>query len=749
MDYENQALIDELFIQYQNKTLKQPLWEAFFQGMSFQEQRFSLKDLYQREAYKLHNFMPLESLKVNNSLPHDESLYNKYAGPLAYEIFHLDQEEKDFFHSFEALPKEGLEKQYFFASFFEEHLHQKYPGQKRFSLEGLEGLIPLLQELCLLTYEKNIVLGMSHRGRLNVLYNLFNKPLEEIYSEFEQSNILPVGGDVKYHQGYFTKFKDKDCYLLPNPSHLEAIFPVSLGFAKALKNAFPIIIHGDSAFSGQGVVYESLQFSQLKGFSLGGSCHIVLDNLLGFTTESHEYKSTEHCASIAKAFKIPILHIKHDDPNSVVKASQLAIEYRRIFKKDIVLRLVGFRKHGHNESDEPRFTQYKLYEELKNKESFSKKYFSEEWKHQFFQKKEKFFIKTQDPYTLKIFDEHAYKKMGQKIFSISSNFLKLQKIYDERLKVLEMNQIDWAMSEALLYSSLLIQDVPVRLVGQDSIRGTFSHRLFQVDEKIIIPNLEIYNTTLSEYAALSFEYGYSLVSKGLTIWEAQFGDFINGAQVLIDQFLVSAEIKWKQTSSLVLFLPHGQEGQGPEHSSARIERFLQLCAYNNIRIFNPTNPAQLFHILRNQVIQEFKPAVILTPKSFLRHPLCRSSLKDLTKNFKPLLFEEKETVRKIIFCSGKIFYDLIEEVPSDILIVRIEQLYPLPVKEIIALLKTYKKISATFIQEEPANMGFMQYLKSCDLPFDYLARPSSSSPSTGFSKFYEKEQKELIKKVLL
>lgn len=748
MDYENQALLDELFVQYQNNTLKQPMWEAFFQGMSFQEERFSLKDLYQKEAYKLNNFMPLEYLKVKSTLPYEESLYEKYAGPLAYEIFHLDQEEKDFFHSFESLQKHGLEKHYFFASFFEEHLHQKYPGQKRFSLEGLEGLIPLLQELFSLTYENNIVIGMSHRGRLNVLYNLFNKPLEEIYSEFEQSNIPSSGGDVKYHQGYFTKFQDKNCYLLPNPSHLEAIFPVSLGFSKALNNTFPIIIHGDSAFAGQGVVYEALQFSQLKGFSVGGSCHIILDNLLGFTTESYEYKSTEHSASIAKAFKIPILHIQHDDSKSLIKASHIAIEYRKKFKKDIILRLVGFRKYGHNESDEPRFTQYKLYEELKNKESFSKKYFSQEWKDQFFQKKETFSIKPQETYTVKNFDEHAYKRMGQEIFSISSDFLKLQKIYDERLKILEMNQIDWAMAEALLYKSLLSQKIPVRLVGQDSIRGTFSHRLFQVNEKIIIPELEIYNTTLSEYAALSFEYGYSLVSKGLTIWEAQFGDFVNGAQIVIDQFLVSGEIKWKQTSSLVLFLPHGQEGQGPEHSSARIERFLQLCAHNNIKIFNPTNPAQLFHILRNQVIEVSKPAIILTPKSFLRHPLCRSSLKDLTKNFQTLLFEDKIDVRKIIFCSGKIFYDLIEEVPSDVLIVRIEQLYPLPLEDISKILQTYKKTSAVFVQEEPANMGFMQYLKSCDAPFDYLARPISPSPSTGFSKFYEKEQKELIKKAL-
>ncbi len=757
MNYDNREEIDRLYKLYQEGHELDSHWRAFFQGLEFskEEKSFSLEDLYIKEGYKFAKIYPLESLNKKNTLPPDENLEKKYCSDLGFEIFHLSEEEKDLFKHFTFASKEEDKKllmnYYYYATAFEEHLHQKFPGAKRFSLEGLEGLIPLLKVLIEKNEEHIVGLAMAHRGRLNVLRNIFHKPLKFFYEEFDLKKEKPSkGGDVKYHLGYFTE-KNKKLFILPNPSHLEAINPVLQGFLKAQGSSLPIMIHGDASFAGQGIVYETFQLAQLPAYHVGGSIHIILDNLLGFTTEASEYKSNEYCSSLAKAFDLPILHVKQASIEAILKAGFLALEYRKKFKKDVVIRLVGSRKYGHNEGDEPRFTQHAFYEELSQLEPAYKQFKDLEFSKEQFLSFEEIESSTfiEPPVFLKQIEEKKLKERGEVLFQKKIFYTKLDKIYKERLKLLQENKVDWAMGEILLYDFLLEQNIPVRLVGQDSVRGTFSHRLLKIHEDLLLPKMQVYNSPLSEYAAMGFEYGYSLMSPGLTIWEAQFGDFVNGAQIVIDQFLMSAQIKWQQLSSLVLFLPHGQEGQGSEHSSARIERFLQLATEDHVRVYNPTTPAQLFSLLKKQVESVKRPSIVLTPKSFLRHALNQSFLKDLTTPFQSLLKEEKKNVRKIVFCSGKIYYDLQEEKKEDVLIVRIEQMFPLPKEEILSCLKEFNQPTALFVQEEPANMGYISYLKSYDLPFDYLARPMSSSPSTGYFQVYEKEQKELVKRALL
>lgn len=720
------------------------------------------------------------------------------------------------------------------AVVFENFLHTKYLGQKRFALSGGETLIPGLEFLIEKASEygtKDVVLGMAHRGRLNVLANILHKTYDEIFKEFEpvvsENNIF--AGDVKYHIGFSSQIKTRNgknitVTLSHNPSHLEAVTPVATGLARAKMDKFhshdpqkvlPIIIHGDAAIAGQGVVYETVQMAQLNGYHVGGTIHVVINNQLGFTTNYREGRSSTYCTDVAKVTLSPVFHVNADDAEAVVYVMQLALEYRHTFNSDVFIDLLGYRRYGHNESDEPRYTQPKLYhiiakhpdprkiynEKLLNSNAVERG-IAEEMEKEFknlLQEKLSKVKGAQEPYKIKptedaeqkyhrdaSFDFEAPIKTGvsreklknyaNSIFSISSNFSifpKIRKLYDERRKkVLEEKNLDWGTVELLAYASLVDEGVPVRLSGQDSKRGTFSHRhavLFNEnteDEYIPLNHIRkgqatfyIYNSPLSEYGVLGYEYGYAYGRpEALTIWEAQFGDFANGAQIIIDEFITSAESKWNKLNGIVLYLPHGYEGQGADHSSARIERFMALCANNNIHVANPTTPANLFHLLRYHIKMPFRiPLIVFTPKSLLRHPLCVSTLNDLEQgHFMPVIDDETvvpKNVTTLIFCTGKIYYELYQkrqlEKRDDIAIIRLEQLYPFPVKNVQKILKKYSSAKVIrWVQEEPQNMGYWPFLRRKDYikNIEVIARPENSAPATGFFTQHKIEQENLLNK---
>jgi len=717
------------------------------------------------------------------------------------------------------------------ATVFENFLHKKYIGQKRFSLEGLEALIPALDAV--IQYGSGLgvdefVIGMAHRGRLNVLANIFNKTYSQIFSEFE-GKVFQGGdfddfeGDVKYHLGYSVDVdtaagKKVHLRLADNPSHLEAVNPVVKGLVRAkldskynnnVDKICPILIHGDAAIAGQGIMYEIVQMSGLEGYYVGGTMHVVTNNQIGFTTNYLDARTSTYCTDVAKVTLCPVLHVNADDLEAVVHAVKLAMAYRSEFNSDVFIDLLGYRKYGHNEGDEPRFTQpemYKLIDKHPNPREIYKQQLlqrgeidaelAREMETQFqallqekFEEAKGEFKPTpsavkntwegwkhagpkeiQIPANTKVSLEKI-KAIGNKITQIPENNLpikKVQSLFADRKKMIETGTIDWAMGELLAYATLLEEGHPVRLVGQDVERGTFSHRHAvvkqEVGEQEYIPvnnisenqaKLSIYNSLLSEYAALGFEYGYSTSTpNGLTLWEAQFGDFSNGAQIMIDQFIASAEAKWSKFSGLTMLLPHGYEGQGPEHSSARPERYLQLCAGTNMQVLNCTTPANLFHALRRQLKRDFTmPLIIMTPKSLLRHPKCVSNLTDLSEGqFQELIDDANvgKKVRKVLFCSGKIYYDLLAEKESknhqDIAIVRIEQLYPLPEWQLEGIFNKYKDAEFLWVQEEPKNQGAWLHLHRYDFPVSlkYVGRKSSASPSTGFKKVHDAEQADIV-----
>ena len=626
------------------------------------------------------------------------------------------------------------------SELFEVFLHTKYPGQKRFSLEGAETLIPILEgiiETSALSGGEDYVIGMAHRGRLNVLSNILKKSYVLIFSEFDENFIpesLEGSGDVKYHKGFYSKSltihgHKVNVALSPNPSHLEAVDPVVEGQVKAKQiqrddnlsqnQAIPILVHGDAAISGQGVVYETLQLSRLSGYNTGGTIHIVINNQIGFTTIPKDLRSTRYCTDIAKAFNVPIFHVNAEDPEGCFNAAILATEFRQKFHRDVFIDLNCYRKYGHNETDEPAFTQpfeYKIIREKKPireiyrdyliSQGVLEKQMAEELEIQFKKdlqnalsetkdkmqkevrkKEEEFLPGTKEENPFQFIDTAVSMQVlvesAKKLYTIPEGFTihpKLTHLISERLNMVkhgpEAKPLDWGMAETLAYASILWEGKAIRLSGQDTCRGTFSHRhglwVDQKEEKNYFPlqhlkkdqgRFDLINSPLSEYAALGFEYGYSLsYPNALVIWEAQFGDFSNGAQVVIDQFISTAEQKWGQKSSLTLFLPHGYEGQGPEHSSARIERFLSLAGNNNMYIVNPTTPAQLFHLLRRQIMRTVsKPLIIFTPKALLRHPDCVSPLIDLTQGSFQEILDDPSVPKKatrIAFCSGKMYYDL-------------------------------------------------------------------------------------------
>lgn len=716
---------------------------------------------------------------------------------------------------------------------FEQFLHTKYVGQKRFSLEGGESLIPALDaliETAALDGVEQFVVGMAHRGRLNTLTNIFGKSATDIFSEFDGKDYEEevFDGDVKYHLGWTSnRMTDSGLWvnlnIAPNPSHLEAVNAVVEGIARAKQDrtyaeqpnkVMPILIHGDAAIAAQGVVYEVIQMAQLDGYKTGGTIHIVVNNQIGFTTNYLDGRSSTYCTDVGKATLSPVLHVNADDVEAVVHAMHFAVAYRNRFKRDVFIDLLGYRKYGHNEGDEPRFTQPKLYKAIANhknpRDIYAEKLISERviTHHELEQMERDYKARMEENLEVSRKEQNTIitpfmqdewegfqrvkvdgmlgridtscdigilEKVGSAITKLpedKSFIRKIQRLIGERYKMFfETKTLDWAMGEMLAYGSLLAEGHDVRVSGQDVERGTFSHRHAVIkvedsEEEVILLNsisedqgqFSIYNSLLSEYGVMGFDYGYALARpKALTIWEAQFGDFSNGAQIMIDQYLSSAEDKWKLQNGLVLLLPHGYEGQGAEHSSARMERYLQLCAKDNMYVVDVTTPANLFHVLRRQVKPNFrKPLVVFTPKSLLRHPKVVSTVDEFTTgSFQPIILENEIPVKNtktLVFCTGKFYYDLIDEREKqgrdDVAIIRLEQLFPLPKNEIEKILADYAHVSdVVWAQEEPRNMGAWSHLL-LHLPaaqqFRVASRRFYGTPAAGSATRFKRRHQQVL-----
>ena len=708
------------------------------------------------------------------------------------------------------------------ASLFEQYIHKKFVGQKRFSVEGCEAVVPAMDYIVKKGAEMGVeefVIGMAHRGRLNVLTNILEKPQEEIFREFEGVEFEGnMDGDVKYHLGYSRDITvnghNVHVTLCPNPSHLEAVNPVVEGLTRAKidhylkdeKKIVPILVHGDAAIAGQGIVYEVIQMALLDGYRTGGTIHIVTNNQVGFTTNYLDARSSIYCTDVAKTTLCPIFHVNADDVEAVITTMQWALEYREKYNMDVFIDLLGYRKYGHNEGDEPKFTQPTLYKHIAAHPDLRALYYkqlsaegtiteaeAEEVKANFEKHLDESLekAKTKSKVYVKHFLEETWKDirfatpedfdstpdtavpqkklvdLGNKLSTLPTGekfFRKSEKVFEDRLNMIKNDQLDWAMGEMLAYATLLEEGHPVRISGQDVERGTFSHRhaVVKTDEdaekEFITLNalsdkqaqLSIYNSLLSEYGVLGFDYGYAFgTPNGLTIWEAQFGDFNNGAQIMIDQFISAAEDKWGSMNGLVMFLPHGYEGQGSEHSSGRMERFLQLCAEHNMQVCDVTTPANFFHLLRKQVKQPFrKPLIVFTPKKLLRHPKAVSSLKDMSKGSFQMVIEDnsvdKKKVNKVVLCTGKMYYEMMEEREkrgvTDMALIRLEQLYPFPQKVLDNALKGFgKNTQLLWAQEEPENMGAWSYIMRMmrKSNIDVVAYPAQASPAAGSSKMHE------------
>ncbi len=829
------------------------------QQHSLNYKNYGISESELSEPVVLNNVFNLNQATVGDVI---NLLKKSYSSRIGYEFYHiLNTEEREWFIEnieqnlgFIEIDKEEKLKALFDiveVETFENYLHTKFPGAKRFSIEGSESsiaaIITAISELSAIG-AKDIVIGMAHRGRLSTLTKIMEKPYSSMLAEFlgtiTDINILP--GDVKYHVGISC---DKvingnpiHLSLTPNPSHLETVNPVVLGRVKAKQDllnneidhynsVIPILVHGDSSVIGQGSVMESLMLSQLNAYKVGGALHIVINNQVGFTTNPTSSRFGLYCTDIAKSINAPIIHVSGEDVEAVIYATKLAVRYREKFKKDIFLDVVGYRKYGHNEGDEPYFTQPKMYSKINDKEWLSTpKLYANHLIEQGILSQDKFIEKqielknlldgeyelaknqklnppkiskgNWDKYsqTNSNIDSNSIPKTGiklaelkdlsKKLCNVPSNFdinSKIKRQLEAREKAIESESgIDWGTAESLAFASLLSEGYNIRFTGQDVERGTFSHRhavwTDQVNEKKYIPlnniyenqkaKIKIHNSNLSELAVLGFEYGYSFSSpESLVIWEAQFGDFANGAQVIIDQYIASGEAKWLRMSGLVMLLPHGYEGQGPEHSSARLERFLQLCANNNIQVCNCTTPASFFHLLRKQMHQKYrKPLVIMTPKSLLRHKLAVSNFSEMVESthFNPLIVDKisdnsNKDIKKIIICSGKVYYDLYEKLASikkqEILLLRLEQLYPFPKEQVKEVFLRYPNASIIWCQEEHYNMGAFQFIsfyindilkdiKHIDRELKYVGRLESASPAVGYNKVHVTEQESFLKEAL-
>jgi 2-oxoglutarate dehydrogenase E1 component len=800
-------------------------------------ENFGLSDKDLDTVFQAGNEIGLGAAKLKDIIAHLEQTYCQSIGveylymrePKVLKWMQERMEKNKNTPTFSQDQKKTILKKLTQAVVFESFLHTKFVGQKRFSLEGGESVIPAINTL--MEHGANLgiedyVIGMAHRGRLNVLTNIMNKNYKDVFTEFEgrPSEDSLFDGDVKYHMGYSSDQLSDDgknvhISLTPNPSHLETSAAVVQGIVRSKidsrhggdnSKACPVILHGDAAIAGQGLVYELVQMSQLDGYKTGGTVHFVINNQVGFTTNFLDGRSSTYCTDVAKVVLSPVFHVNGDDVEALCFISKLAMEFRQTFHRDVFIDVLCYRKYGHNEGDEPRFTQPMLYKAIaahaNSKDIYVEKLKAENsplaaeakeiettFKAELdsnldeAKKTEKAKITSflegnwkgvkmatatdfeESPKTA--IDEKLFLEIAKKSTELPKDkkfFNKIQKLFDDRKAMITNDNYDWAMGELLAYASLMKEGFPVRFSGQDVERGTFSHRhaivkledseeeytpLNNIDAKV---KFEIYNSLLSEYGVLGFEYGYSFAAPGtLTIWEAQFGDFFNGAQIIIDQYLTSAEYKWRRMNGLVMLLPHGYEGQGPEHSSARMERFLQACAENNMQIVNTTTPAQQFHVLRRQLKRDFrKPLVCFTPKKLLRYPTCVSKLTDFTKaNFQEVLDDtmDAKKVTRVAFCSGKVYYDLIErrekEGVDDIAFIRLEQLYPFPKKQVDAILKKYNKVTNySFVQEEPENMGPWRFVDKNlrALNLTYYGRNEAASPATGFAKRHAKENEDIM-----
>jgi len=819
---------------------------------------------FKKSDYKREIFLNGVTNKKYSNISEILIFLNKtYCGPIGYEYMHISNpeervwlrrriEEDENEIKFTKNGKEAILNKLIQAEGFEKFLATKYVGTKRFGLDGAESLIPALEQIIKIGGQsqiKEVKIGMSHRGRLNVLANVLQKSYKRIFNEFAgefNSSSNEGAGDVKYHLGASSnrEFDGNPVHvsLTDNPSHLEAVNPVVLGQTRAKQffhkdternKVIPILIHGDAAFAGQGIVAECFAMSGLPGHNTGGTIHIIVNNQIGFTTSPRFARSSPYPSDVAKMVDAPILHVNGDDPEAVIYATRIATEFRLKFNRDVVVDLICYRRFGHNEGDEPSFTQPLMYEKIRSHPTTLKLYGQKLTQEQIFteegvNQKIKTFkdllddqFKTAKDYKPKIewfegtwsrykpekgkdkrgvtgVDKEIIKSISDRINVIPSEInphKTVAKVFDLRKKSIDTEKnIDWATAESLAFATLLKEGYPVRLVGQDSGRGTFSQRHSvlrnQSDNSRYIPlnhisegqkKYEIVDSFLSELAVLGFEYGYSLVEPNtLTLWEAQFGDFANGAQIIIDQFISSGERKWSRASGIVMLLPHGYEGQGPEHSSARLERFLQLCSNDNMQVMNCTTPANYFHALRRQMKRDFrKPLIMMTPKSLLRNKYCVSDLEDFSKNnsFHRVLWDHaidpktegfiklknSSKIRKVILCSGKVYFDLLEAREKlkidDVILYRIEQLYPFPAKTLVKELKPYAK-SATFhwCQEEPKNMGAwfsvrdyiewtLDNIKANNNQISYIGRSPDASPATGYAKRHISQQQEIIKKV--
>lgn len=772
-----------------------------------------------------------------------DALHKIYAGTIGFEYSYIrevttkewlrnkiEKEALTFNPSFEK--KKHILQKLNEAVVFENFLGTKYLGQKRFGLEGGESTIAGLDAIINTSADlgvKEAMIGMAHRGRLNVLANIMHKSYEAIFDGFEGNvpDEIHGDGDVKYHLGYSSKHispngSEISLKLAPNPSHLEAVNPLVEGFCRATADAhyggdsskvLPILIHGDAAVAGQGIVYEVTQMAKLKGYSTGGTIHFVINNQVGFTTDFEDARSAIYCTDVAKIIDAPVFHVNGDDPEAVVFVSRIAAEFRQEFGRDVFVDMVCYRRNGHNESDEPRFTQPTLYANITNhpnpREIYTQKLIKQgeieaklaeemdaKFKAELQARLDLVKQKVRPPYIplkldnawseLRYSNEKDFDKspktaisqavvdqVAKAITTLPKGFVALkqiEKVIADRKIYFEKGELNWATAELLAYGSLLVEGKAVRLSGQDVQRGTFSHRhavlhdantnenyssLNHISEKQ--EKAEIYNSLLSEYGVLGYEFGYALANpNALVIWEAQFGDFANGAQTMIDQFVSSHESKWGTQNGLVMLLPHGYEGQGPEHSNARPERFLQLAAENNMVIANLTTPANIFHALRRQLTWEFrKPLVVMSPKSIFRHPKVVSKLEAFTKgSFQELIgddYADKAKVKRVLICSGKVYFDLLDrqekDKRKDVAIIRLEQLHPFPTKQVEAELAKYKSAEIYFVQEEPENMGYWSYVirEFGWARFSKLvARKKSASPATGFLKVHGEEQAALI-----
>jgi 2-oxoglutarate dehydrogenase E1 component len=803
-------------------------------------ENFGLSDQDLDTVFQAGNEVGLGPAKLRDILTHLKNCYCKHIG-IEYMYVRTPERVQWLRERIEAVKKPTFstsEKKQFLemaskASLFEQYIHRKFIGAKRFSVEGCEAMVPAIDYMVRLGGDmgvKEFVIGMAHRGRLNVLTNIMGKPHEQVFAEFEGLEFEDsdnFDGDVKYHYGYSNDVttaggNQVHLTLCPNPSHLEAVNPVVEGLSRAKIDHYlgsedkivPVLVHGDAAVAGQGIVYEVVQMALLDGYRTGGTVHIVTNNQVGFTTNYLDARSSTYCTDVAKTTLCPVFHVNADDVEAVIETMKIALEYRMKFNMDVFVDLLGYRKYGHNEGDEPKFTQPSLYKLIAShpslreiymnqliaegsidtayadgiKSSFEamldtkleiakgmkmahvKHFMEETWKGYAKASHADIVapVKTQ-------FEEKKLRTIATAISTLPSGekyIAKTAKVFADRLKMIEENKLDWAMGELLAYGTLLEEGHPIRVSGQDVERGTFSHRhaVVKTDEdqekEIITLNtisskqakFTVYNSLLSEYGVLGFDYGYAFgTPHGLTIWEAQFGDFNNGAQIIIDQFLSAAEDKWRTMNGITLFLPHGYEGQGSEHSSARMERFLQLCAELNMLVCNPTTPANHFHLLRRQVRANYrKPLVVFTPKKLLRYPKAVSTLQEMASGgFQEVIDDaaaKAKEITTVVLCSGKVYYDILEQKEkrqcgADMAVIRLEQLYPLPEEQVRTLLAKYNKATTIiWAQEEPENMGAWTYmLRSMrDLNLQVVAPPASASPAAGSPKVHEKRMNAMM-----